>query len=380
MQIESNEDEYGFYEVGPLKFTAKIEAILAGERTGDLVTFNFNDVVYSAVPWTVEPTETIEQLYAKRAWELRNKYDYLILHYSGGWDSHNILETFIKNKIPLEEVYLRGNLRTVTKDIRNTYAANQFAEMYFNSYPIAEYVKDKYYPNLIITVKDLTDHTIDFFNSAENTLSFMSPTRRGATFSPSVLMTRANSDIINPEHRKLTESGKKVGHILGIDKPAISYSNGEYRIRFLDKVLGLFFQGRASTIDIPAWQEPFYWSPTTGPLIAKQCHLIKNHIKRNNLDPNMLNGTRSREYHDFIGNIIYDRQIPLTFNPIKTSVESLLYPWDDFFFTDPNAQHVQNWKNGLNELEKIVPAIWKNNGTMYGDIKGVFSKSYSIGQ
>jgi hypothetical protein len=88
-----------YYQVGPKQFQSKILAITESTVSGQPVEFIFNDQLYSKFNWTVEPDLTLEQLYAARAWELRNKYDYLVLHFSGGADSTNILETFIKNNI-----------------------------------------------------------------------------------------------------------------------------------------------------------------------------------------------------------------------------------------------------------------------------------------
>ena len=378
-KYDSNEGDYGYYTVNSSIYFNKIEAILAAEAIGTSPKFIFNDTSYDKLNWLVEPSETLEQLYAKRAWEIRNKYDYLILHYSGGWDSNNILETFVKNKSPLEEVYLRGPLTTANNDITDTRASNMFAEVYFNAYPIAQHVKETYYPDLVINVKDVTTGVLGYFSTENNANTFCSPSRRGANFSPSSLITRADSDILDPRHKQLVESGKRVGHILGVDKPMMFVENGEFKLRFLDKFLGMFFPGRASAVDLPVYQEPFYWAASTGPMIAKQAHAIKNYIKLHNINPNKMNDTRDRGFHDFIGNIIYQRQFTLNFNPDKFMTIAAVFPWDEFFFRDPAAEYLKNWKNSMDQLDQLVPAHWKHGGSIYNSLHGIFSKSYSIG-
>ncbi len=374
-----NEIDYGFYTVGSKIFISKIEAVLAATVTNDYPKFIFNDAAYDKFNWAVEPTESLEELYAKRARELRNKYDYLILQYSGGWDSHNILEIFIRHKIPIDEIYIRGPISEANRDINDTSAANMFAEAFFNAYPIAQYVKETYYPNLIITVDGESEYVTKFFSTEQNTNVFFSPTRRGASLSPSNLITRANSDIVNPRHRALLDSGKTVCHMVGIDKPMMHYENGEYRIRFLDKLLGLFFPERASSIDLPTYQEPFYWAPSTGPLIAKQGHTIRRYFQANKLDPNLLNNPRNRGFHDMIAKIIYNRQIPIRFHTAKFDELSATFPWDNFFLKDTNAVYYKNWKNGMDQLDKLIPTKWKHDGTIYKGVCGIFTKSYSIG-
>ena len=377
---DSNESDYGYYTVNNKIYINKIEAIIAAEQVGARPNFIFNDDIYSKLDWTREPTETLEQLYAKRAWELRNKYDYLILHYSGGWDSNNILETFIANKIPLDELYLRGPLSTADKDITNTESSNMYAEIYFNALPIAKYVKETYYPNLVITVVDSTTNIVDFFKSEKNAMNFCSPTRRGANYSPSSVGTRTGDyDLLVANHTKLTETGKRVGNMLGIDKPMIHFENGEFKVRFLDKFLGTFFPGRASEFDLPTFQEPFYWSQSTGPLISKQVHSIKNYIKNNGLAGEIINDSRNRKYHDFIANIIYKRKFPVTFNAKKIEGISVLRPWETYFLHDSHTDYLKNWRNGMDQLNKLVPDKWKHGGSIYNDVLGIFTKSYSVG-
>jgi hypothetical protein len=52
---------------------------------------NFNKDLLGKIP--------LKTLYKERAQQLRDNYDELILYYSGGSDSHNILHTFLQNNI-----------------------------------------------------------------------------------------------------------------------------------------------------------------------------------------------------------------------------------------------------------------------------------------
>ena len=88
-------DRLGCYRVGDLKFYSKLEAIEMHTRTGIHPHWDFNEAVFSSYDWTVEPEENILELYRQRAQQLRDKYDYIILIYSGGADSETILQSFI---------------------------------------------------------------------------------------------------------------------------------------------------------------------------------------------------------------------------------------------------------------------------------------------
>jgi len=54
--------------------------------------------------WTIEPKESLMELYKQRALQIRESYDYLVLYFSGGSDSCTILRTFLDNNIFLDEI------------------------------------------------------------------------------------------------------------------------------------------------------------------------------------------------------------------------------------------------------------------------------------
>jgi hypothetical protein len=61
---------------------------------------------WDKVDWTIEPEQDIKQLEKNHAKYLRDKYETLLLFFSGGVDSNTVLDTFIKNKIPLDYICL----------------------------------------------------------------------------------------------------------------------------------------------------------------------------------------------------------------------------------------------------------------------------------
>lgn len=367
---------YGHYEVGTEKYLSKIKAILEAERTQKEVKFILYDDVYKKLNWEIEPSQTLEQLYAARAWELRNRYDHLVLHFSGGADSTNILETFIRNNIRLDEIFIRGPFAVVDKSITNNHAENNYAEIFFQSYPIAEYVKNTFLPDLKITVVDTCDYTINYFKNNPDWFNFeVNPLN---SFTPSVAW-RADFDLVNTAFRKSTDLGKRVAHMIGVDKPIVNYRNGNYYLRFLDKFVNSVTPFRVTGSQNPLFIEPFYWAESTGLMLIKQGHVIKRHIKENNINPNVLNTLVGRTRHDFIGDIVYNRTLPMFFNPAKAG-RSVVQPWDKFFFKDENSDHVRNWKNGINYLDKLLPAKWKHDGTLFEDTVGIFTDSYYLGK
>ena len=71
---------YPYYMVGNFVTTSKFEALKkAHDKKINDVKFHFHDDLFSQQDWTIEPPESLEELYRQRAEQLRNQYDYLIL-------------------------------------------------------------------------------------------------------------------------------------------------------------------------------------------------------------------------------------------------------------------------------------------------------------
>jgi hypothetical protein len=98
------ENNFYFYSKDVAKFKSKIDAIEYSQKTGQEINFYFYDDTYAALDWKKELTPDLDYYYKQQALRLREKYDYLILAYSGGADSTCILETFIHNNIKLDKI------------------------------------------------------------------------------------------------------------------------------------------------------------------------------------------------------------------------------------------------------------------------------------
>ena len=84
-------------------FSLKIA--LEKQRAGQgWARFRFHDQLFAAAQPTLEPTQDLLDLYVQRVQQLRNKYDHLVLLYSGGADSHNILKCFEHSGTKLDEI------------------------------------------------------------------------------------------------------------------------------------------------------------------------------------------------------------------------------------------------------------------------------------
>ena len=76
-----NLGDNGYYEVGANRYHNKVQAILDSTITGKPMRWVYLDEIFDHYDWTQEPTESLPELYAQRARQLREDYDYLILHF-----------------------------------------------------------------------------------------------------------------------------------------------------------------------------------------------------------------------------------------------------------------------------------------------------------
>lgn len=226
-----------FYSVNGNIFYNKNLAII--EANGDLskIKLHFDENKWDSVDWQKEPVESWQQLCTERALELRQKYDYLALWYSGGYDSHTILLTFIKNNILLDELTIleRNNAYIDT--------GNLFAQQ------TAKLVKEKYYPNLKINIIDYNiNDTLNLYKkwgsdwiykSVGSTTRF-SKTSRCYLFDYNHVLKN-----INKKHTR--------GDILGHEKCKVYLYDNQWFTFFTDSNLGDF------NLDTT---EDFFYSPS----------------------------------------------------------------------------------------------------------------------
>ena len=97
-------DKFGFYTVGERKTYSRMEAQQYSKLHQRQIHWNFNDEIFSKSDDTKEPTSTLSELYTTRCHQIRNAYDYVVIFYSGGSDSDNILQHWLKSGCKLDEV------------------------------------------------------------------------------------------------------------------------------------------------------------------------------------------------------------------------------------------------------------------------------------
>ena len=100
-------NEYGYFIYNNQFFVNKQEVLEKALELNDPIPniqFWFQDEIFSKLDWSIEPNLSLDTLYKLHAEHIRESFDYIILMYSGGSDSHQVMRTFTKHNIHLDEI------------------------------------------------------------------------------------------------------------------------------------------------------------------------------------------------------------------------------------------------------------------------------------
>ena len=349
-----SDDVLGYYTCGGHKFTSKVLAVEYATANNDHPSWEFNEHVFGKVNWEFEPNEPIDVLYAQRARQLREKYDYLVLNYSAGSDSQNILDTFINNNIKLDEVLVRWFKSATDTEHRLSMSAspsNFASEWELTLYPALKRLA-QINPEIKIEFHDTSNDATEFYKNDDWLYS-----TNGSHLDPCAIF---QFDLGYKKYRQLADKGIKTGHIFGIDKPRVIIKDGVFYTYFLDILTGIAHFTMDERVNEFNKPELFYWSPDSVKILQKQTHIVMNFFK---LNPGLLSFIHFENlkfphvrstYENLIRSMIYPTWRTATFQVGKpTSVFHCEY--DDWFLRYyKDKAPLQIWQEGLDYIEKSV--------------------------
>ena len=260
----------GYYQVGNQFFNHKLTALIEATKTNQTVQWHFNDQVWKGINWLQDDSVPLSYWYRERAKQLRDKYDYLILAFSGGRDSHNVLHSFIDNNIHLDEVWCDWPLAhthgKVDQNSQDRSAENMPSEWTFSIKPELDQLAQSH-PGTQINVTDATANLTT--EDTDDTL-LMSQ----YAFYGTIKRHRELDNIIRQRSKKYP----RVGVIVGIEKPQYVIINGYMSLYFSDGTMQL----KSDSIgDCIRNIEYFYWSSDLPELVRSQGHAILNYLRAN---------------------------------------------------------------------------------------------------
>ena len=385
-------DRYGYYQIGNRRTYSKLEFVDYLNQYPADWHWDYNDAFFSSFDWATEPAEDINTLYRKRAEALREQYDYVVLFYSGGYDSSNMLYAFLDNGIPIDEIctyYASQDTFTGQKIELDNFTWQKLDAI------------EKKYPNIKITRWDYGD---EFFNWSDkikqagagaNMLEMIA----GGLISINRIVLAFGHEYV-PHWKKLLMQGKKVAWVHGADKPMLRYHNDTWKFNFHDGIINgrltpvrqILDQGDIGNIEL------FYWAPdaTCANIIIKQCHLLKNYytpqakidfskipgVKKHNIeygweiDNISLDFVKQLYPRLFSGNLILPNE---NWSTIKSARS--MFGNRDHWFTQLNHHAVDEfhrmWK-GANSSIHSHWHDWFHNGTIESGIRSCITQDYII--
>lgn len=375
----------GYYSVGNTNFESKIQACIFANDKTDPVVWHFNEDVFSNYPWHIEPTETLDELYDLRARQLREQYDYLIVSYSGGADSHNLVESFIRQNLFIDELLINtmseGNSKFLPISYENKTSHNAAAsEHVLQTIPRLKEIHSRS-PKTKITEVDLTHFLFDFFKG-HGDASWIETKREGLN---PLNATRYNY-LYFTEVRKKFDKDKKIALVLGVEKPRsfIHRNKRDFYVRFVDRA--------ANVASVNDWikeypnstVEYFYWAPEAARIVCKQAHVIKKWLEINHQylplwDANAVTKEVVRLVHErVLRTVIYS-----TWNNDWYQADKSTRDWysefDSWFISGHQGSFEHSvWLDGIKYVEKNA-SKYVSNEKGYGDGLKVFAYNYKIG-
>lgn len=363
-------NKIGYYSVGNKNFTNKNAALYESACSNQPVNWYFYEDVFNDFLNKNQSTlglVKLNELYRRRAQHLRDNYDYLILNYSGGPDSHNILMTFLQNKIHLDEIYVQYSHSVDAKIYKPTNlikgAENIHSEYDLVIKPVLDKLKISN-PEIKITIHDIFDENI--------------PKIEDETFLESGHFTGAFELIRQQQYSKtidiMSDKGKKVADIFGIDKPLIIYKDKCVFTFFSD--LAINVAGTKHKNKSSACAELFYWTPEMPEIALEQAYALYMHVRQNTsllslFDYNTIkpNDTyRTELIRKLTINLIYD-----TWDNTKFQVEKPVYfseqgrSRDKYYLTHEEFKkylevydyHASSWSSVIaNQPSKVFYTNW----------------------
>ena len=268
-----NKDQFGYYLVGHHKTYSKIEALEYAHLLNTPVTWIFNDAVFSTYPWQIDTGVDIKILYKKRAEQIRNKYDYIVIWYSGGADSFTMLKTFQENNIHVDEI-----AQYHAHEGEKTWDSYLNKELELVAIPhTTEFLKAM--PHTKHRMIDLTPIIKSVYDIDDNKFDFIYKSNK--SFGPDQLARTYLREKI-PDYKKIIASGKKLCFVWATDKPSVRYDSldDKYYLEFMDIIDGAGVGPRTQMLNRQEeHDELFYWSPDAMELMSRQAHIIVNYMR-----------------------------------------------------------------------------------------------------
>lgn len=356
-----------------LIFTNKVQALIyCTEQGTDNVKYHLDSDIFGALDWTKEPSESLLDLYKLRAQQIRDSYDYVVVAFSGGGDSTNIIRSFVDNDIKIDEVV---SLMLLGKGFDKA-GWGMNGEILANLDFIKTHVTDNGIKYTQLNSSNLYE---DNLHSEDWIFKFGSR-------KPGPL--NKFSALYNDVFKRIRDKGKKACIVLGYEKPNLRVDNGSNILcYFLDNQLD---HANNHRLYDPAYDglqyERFYVTGDMPQLTIKQSHIIANYFADKPASHETLKFGYSKSWGDYkniVTNLLYGHCFSYDsfFSFGKLDNQNLKMFRDRWFWNlEGNEFGKQAVESGIDYMSKHIDKKYFNNGNIYNDLVGCISNFYKVGK
>lgn len=361
--MNSINDRYGYYIYNNKPYYIRqqiLHEMLLNKDYDGKITFYYHDEEFSKFNWTVEIPTNISLLYKYRAQQLRDSYKYIILAFSGGSDSTQMLMTFLKNKIFIDEIQIYNHEKLISKIDKNTILndkdLNQFLEYELAVVPILKKYKELI-PNTKISIIDNSDFLFDqiknnkFEMSGNNSKNIIS-----SCFVVPKMLRSFSYNYINYNLNNLKKDNSCF--IRGVDKPNLMIKDNILYFSFYDIAYQASNNFNSKKLSEFMTIENFYWSKNMPLIPIKQSQMIKKMLETNKIFYDKFTSLRNRISNDWKNKI---RGFSVT-GELEKMYNDIIYP--DWLLTIFSGDKPRQINPEFKLYEKIVG---NHNGEYFMD-------------
>lgn len=372
----------GFYRVGQNKFANKILALIEATRVKLPIRWHFHDNIWSNIKPSSVDNLNLRTLFCERAKQLRDKYSYLALYYSGGSDSWTVLDSFIRAGIMVDELIINwpvkatrgaGAVFSYKADFTDLHPSNTLSE--WDNF-LEKDLKDlkNRFPKLTITISDWSEPASQRLD--EGALMVANPNFLIHTQQVVSANFRSESE------KRASDSGLTTAYIYGTDRPSL-YRNKD--------ICYMYFDDRHTRVNVSlesfgSTVEYFYWAPDMPIITMAQARSVFNAFNNDIVPMEILtkygnSPADNVKFHDVVRRIVrpdYD------FNRFQTGFSSASLFNDRLAWCDSIPEYrdsFQYWRDIVYSQLNLIDEkylIFTSNGLIDG-IKPIQTKYHPIG-
>lgn len=338
----------GYYIVDDRIFRHKVYAMQEATRKrlkpSDII-WVFNDDVYARMDWKTSSGLPLVEWYRRRALQLREKYDYLILAFSGGGDSTNVLDSFVLNNIHLDEVitwWPRSQASSNYVPSLDPNVKNFRSEWDYLVEPKLKWLQ-KVAPGVKISVCD----NLSDLRPQEPTDDLVEIT--GHHCWTGIQRYRAIDDVFFQRQK----TNKKCAVIMGVNPPVPTIIKRHFFIMFWDFPTNPQYASDYTDRGLRK-VEFFYWTPDMPELVREQAHDLLANLRSNPRWADFISRRSADGKHDTVGldqnryelqrrwikSVLYPSYDSLALQVNKHNSPINSPDWFSWFYDNPHADEI----------------------------------------